>query len=304
MNSKLSLILPIYNGEKTLAKTLDSLLNQTYKSFELIACIDGSTDRSLEILQSYSNRFNSLRIIINVKNLGLGPTMNRLVYNSNSEYIAVAEQDDWYYPERLQKQLEILDTMPNVGLVSGIADFWDGSKITFRFPGILVNGNQYPTKEEMFLLNYRNQIKVVNSCMMFRKSVHHEFGLYFSNHYPNIPIDWAYILRFCLVSDIHGINQSLVLLNREIDRKSVTNSEKRKFLANYELLRSFKFEYPNIIKNSDYKYSKTTQHLMELSEFNKFKWPIIFLKFFIQNPFDKRWKKYIFKRMKINYLYV
>jgi glycosyltransferase involved in cell wall biosynthesis len=299
MKFKVSVILPIYNGEKTLAKTLESLQHQTFQDFELVVCIDGSKDASLQIVEAVKDKFKKTTILSNDENLGLGPTMNKLVFHTQGDYIAVAEQDDVYYEDRLKKQVEVLDANPDIGLVSGIADFWDGEKIGFRFPGILVNGKQYPTGKEMFLFNYRYQMKVVNTCMMFRKATHVNHGLYFSKHYPNIPIDWAYVLRFCLYDNIYGIPESLVLLDRRNDRNSITKNKKIHFLAALELLRSFKFEYPQIVSEKEYKFGKTTQQLMRLSEYNKFEWPIHFVKFFFQNPTDDRWFGYVLKRLKL-----
>ncbi|HCY82984.1 MAG TPA: hypothetical protein DHV22_16000, partial [Xanthomarina gelatinilytica] len=145
---QVSVILPIFNGAKTLANTLDSLLMQNYKEFELIACIDGSTDDSENILKQYTEKFKKLTILKNSVNRGLGPTMNRLIYHASGTYIAVAEQDDYYYPERLQLQVEVLDKDPSVGLVSGIAEFSGGERIHGKFPGILVHGRQYPEGKE------------------------------------------------------------------------------------------------------------------------------------------------------------
>lgn len=297
MKYKVSVILPVYNGEKTLAKTLDSLVKQTYQDFELVVCIDGSKDTSSQIILDFKDKFKQTTILINENNLGLGPTMNRLLANAQGEYIAVAEQDDFYYATRLQLQVALLDAKPQIGLVSGIADFWDGNSITSRFPGILINGNQYPQNTEMFLLNYKHHTKVVNSCMMFRKSVHVANGLYFSKHYPNVPVDLAYFLRFCLVSDIHGIPQSLVLLDRRMDRSSVTSNKIKQFSATKELIRSFKYEYPKIISHKDFKFAMTTLHLLELSEYNKYKFPFYFFKFYSANYYDKRWKSYLLKRL-------
>jgi len=294
---KLSVILPIYNGEKTLARTLESLANQTYTDFELVACIDGSNDNSYAIIEENFSKFKKVTLLKNEINLGLGPTMNRLTANTSGTYIAIAEQDDIYYPERLALQVAILDAKPNVGLVSGIADFWDGTNISYRFPGILVNEKQYPKGKEMFLFNYRNQMKVVNTCIMFRKSVHVDNGLYFSKHYPNIPIDWAYILRFCLVSNIYGIHKSLVLLDRSNQRNSVTSNKKNQFSGARELIRSFKYEYPTIITKKDYKFAMTTQHIIELGNFSKYKLPFYFVNYFFQNPNDKRWGTFISKKM-------
>ena len=295
---KVSVILPIYNGEKTLEETLKSLADQTFQDFELVACIDGTNDNSQKILESYRKRFLKLTVLVNDKNLGLGPTMNRLVANSSGEYIGIAEQDDYYYPERLQLQVDLLDAKTEIGLVSGIAEFWNGDRVTSTFPGILVHGGQYPEGEEMFLLNYRNQIKVVNSCIMFRKSIHIDHGLYFTKHYPSISVDWTYILRFSLVSKIYGLNQILVRLDRSPNRTSVTTFKERKFAATRELLRSFAYEYPERIRKNDYTYALTTQHIMELANKKPVKFPLFFIVFFLKNPKDSRWIPYIKKRIK------
>lgn len=293
---KLSVVLPIYNGEKTLAKTLESLKNQTFTDFELICCIDGSSDASEEIVQSYSNQFKKLILLKNKVNLGLGSTLNKMVFHCSGELIAIAEQDDFYYPERFSLQIEAFEKNPEVGMVSGIADFWNGKKIIMQFPGILTSGNQYPTGKEMFLLNYKNQIKVVNSCMMFRKDIHISNGLYFSKHYPNVGVDWSYVLRFSLVSTIYGIPKSLVLLDRRNDRNSITSNKIKTHNGSRELIRSFYYEYPEIIRKEDYKFAMTTQHQMELSSKNKYEFLLYFLIHFIKNPTDKRWTSYLKKK--------
>ena len=281
---KVSVILPIYNGEKTLEETLESLLEQSYHNFELVACIDGTEDNSEAILESYREHFSKLIILKNEKNLGLGPTMNRLVANCEGEYIAVAEQDDYYYPNRLQLQVDLLNSQEDVGLVSGIAEFWDGNKVTSKFPGILVHGGQYPVGKELFLLNYIKQTKIVNSCMMFRKSVHVKYGLYFSQHYPNIPIDWAYFLRFSLVSKIHGLGNVLVRLDRRVNRNSLTKKVDIHNDAKLELLRSFYYEYPDIINKDIYKKALVTQREIALRSSYGSKFYFALFLFLLRNP--------------------
>ncbi len=299
---KVSVILPIYNGAKTLSNTLESLVVQTYRDFEVIACIDGSNDDSEHILKQYALKFKKLTIVKNTINRGLGPTMNRLVYHAKGDYIAVAEQDDYYYPERLQLQVEILDKDESIGLVSGIAEFWDGERVNGKFPGILVQGKKYPIGAEMFMLNYKHQIKVVNSCMMFRKSVHIENGLYFSQHYPSVSVDWTYILRLSLITKIHGLNQVLVRLDRRSERNSVTSNKAKQFKATRELLRSFAYEYSHLITNEDYKYAVRTQNVMEINSKLGIAYIISWLKYYVICPFEKRYISSIKKRisMKIN----
>ena len=261
---KVSVILPVYNGEKTLEKTLDSLLAQSFKGFELIACIDGTQDKSEDILESYRGKFERLIILKNKLNRGLGPTMNRLVYNTTGDYIAVAEQDDFYYPERLEKQVHILNAQSEIGIVSGIAEFWNGKDVNFRFPGILVGGNDYPKGKELLLLNYRKGVKIVNSCMMFRKQMHFDHGLYFTQHYPSLGVDWTYILRASLLTRVYGINEVLVRLDRRKERASLTTKKEKMFKASRELIRSMKYEFNYIIKDEDYKFAMNTQRQLEL----------------------------------------
>lgn len=296
---KVSVILPIYNGESTLIQTLDSLADQTFKDFELIACIDGTKDASKEILEKFRLKFSKLIILENKYNLGLGPTMNRLVANTCGEYIAIAEQDDFYYPSRLELQVNLLDEREDVGLVSGIAEFWDGEKVTMKFPGILVNGGQYPEGKDFFLLNYINQTKVVNSCMMFRKKIHIENGLYFSQHYPNIPVDWAYFLRFSLKSKIFGLQTILVRLDRKQARVSITTKKELNNLANRELLRSFYFEFPEIIDNKIYTKALKIQKARELSILSGKKFVYSFLKNVFRTPTNIHFYKILNKRIKL-----
>lgn len=295
---KVSVILPIYNGERTLSKTLDSLHKQSFKNFEVIACIDGTHDTSEEILKTYQDKFLKLTVLKNTKNRGLGPTMNRLVAHALGEYIAVAEQDDFYVPERLTKQVSLLDSKPKIGLVSGIAEFYDGKNLTTRFPGLLVNEKQYPSGKEMFLLNYKNQIKVVNSCMMFRKQVHTDSGLYFTQHYPSISVDWTYVLRFSLVSQIHGLHDVLVKLDRSKDRDSVTSNKDKQYKATRELIRSMAYEFPDIVTNKEYKYALRTQILLEWSSVYGFKFYVKGIYFVFRYWMDKRFKQKMLNRIK------
>ncbi|MBR9758586.1 MAG: glycosyltransferase family 2 protein [Algicola sp.] len=293
-----SVVLPIYNGESTLAETLDSLVAQTFQDFEVVACIDGTKDGSLAILNKYAKHFKTLRVLENKVNRGLGPTMNRLVAESKGEYIAIAEQDDYYYPKRLQLQVETLNGNPTIGMVSGIAEFCDGTKVSGKFPGLLVHGKQYPEGKDMFLLNYREQIKVVNSCMMFRKSVHVDNGLYFTQHYPSISVDWTYVLRFSLVSKIHGLHNTLVRLDRRVKRNSVTSDKTKQFKATRELLRSFAYEYPNLISKQDYRHALNTQRLLEIRQVYGMKFYFNSCLYVLYQCQDVRFFKLFVKRVK------
>lgn len=293
-----SIILPVYNGEATLERTVRSLLAQSFTDFELVACIDGTQDGSEEILKRIDDP--RLRWLCNEQNLGLGRTLNRLVASSNtsSKYIAMAEQDDYYYPNRLQLQVAFLEQHTDTGMVSGIAEHFNGEKVTFSFPGLLVNGQNYPeNRTENFLLHYCYQVKVANSCMMFRKSVFLQNGLYFSMHYPSISVDWSFILRFALCSRIQGLPVPLVQLDRRPDRSSLTTKKKLQFATAREVIRNFRFEYPGIITAEHYRTALTTEYLIELAHapfiMRVLKFPVCFLR----HPGDPRWWSFIKKNI-------
>lgn len=92
---KLSVILPVYNVEKYLDDCLNSLLNQSFTDFELIAVNDGSTDNSLSILEGYKEKFNHRLIILEQDNQGLSMARNNGIAISKGEYIYLLDSDDY-----------------------------------------------------------------------------------------------------------------------------------------------------------------------------------------------------------------
>lgn len=265
-----SIILPVYNGQQTLKATLDSLMSQTFQNFEILVGIDGTTDGSKAIAEAYNDP--RIHIFENPKNLGLGPNLNEIIthVHPNAKYLAMAEQDDYYVPERLQWQVEVFETNANVGMVSGIVEYKHehGSVL---FPGILVHGEQFPEGEELFKYLYTYQLKVVNTCMMWRKSIHQKHNLEFTNRYPNMNIDWDFINRFSLISKIYGIPKVLVRMNRSLNNSSVTRNKKLQHETTRRLLLDLKADFPEIIKERDYKKALKEHRKIEIGHHSKYK---------------------------------
>lgn len=268
INPLVSIILPVYNGETTLKDTLQSLVSQTYTHFELLIGIDGTTDGSKAIAESFQDA--RIKIFEHPVNLGLAENVNSLVAltSSESDLIAMAEQDDIYVPERLQWQVEVMQNHPEVGLVSGITVFL-GDNGQVLFPGILMEGHQFPQREALFKYLYENQLKVVNTCMMFKKSVHKSNQLKFQNTYGNYNVDWNYVLRFSLVSQVYGIPRVLVYMNRKKSHKSVTSNKSQQFIASRQLLKDFKAEFPNLVTSDLYHKALKQHRKIELGYRNK-----------------------------------
>lgn len=123
---RLSVIMGIYNCSKTLAEALDSLLAQTYQAFKVIMCDDGSSDNTIEVAQSYVDRFPDQFILIkNERNMGLNHTLNCCLEYADTEYVARMDGDDISLPERFEKEIVFLDTHPDFAIVSTPMIYFD-----------------------------------------------------------------------------------------------------------------------------------------------------------------------------------
>ncbi|MGB3902114.1 MAG: glycosyltransferase family A protein, partial [Bacteroidales bacterium] len=113
-NILVSIIIPVYNGEKYISDTIQSVIDQTYKNWELIIVDDGSTDNTAEIVK----QFNDSRIsYIKKNNTGVSDTRNVGAMISKGEILCFLDADDIWLPENLEKKVEKLITEPKGVLV-------------------------------------------------------------------------------------------------------------------------------------------------------------------------------------------
>ncbi len=103
----ISVVLPVYNGEKYLAEAIDSILAQTFTDFELIVINDGSTDGTLAILQSYQSMDVRIRLVSR-ENKGIVATLNEGIDLARGEWLARMDADDISFPQRFERQLQWL----------------------------------------------------------------------------------------------------------------------------------------------------------------------------------------------------
>ena len=103
---KISVLMPVYNGEQFLDKSINSVLDQTFNNFEYIIINDGSTDDSLKIIESYED--SRIKIINFSKNMGITAALNNGLNVAKGDYIARQDQDDISYPDRFMLQIEYL----------------------------------------------------------------------------------------------------------------------------------------------------------------------------------------------------
>ena len=108
----ISVIVPVYKVEAYLPRCIDSILNQTYRNFELIIIDDCSQDESVDYIKSIND--NRVRLLINDKNSGPAVTRNRGLEVAKGKYIAIMDSDDISMPTRLEKQVAYMEMNPDV----------------------------------------------------------------------------------------------------------------------------------------------------------------------------------------------
>jgi len=119
---KISVIIPVYKAEKYIADTVKSVLDQTYKNFEVLIIDDASPDKSIDICQQF---IDSRIKIIHQENRGLAGARNTGIRYAQGEYLAFLAADDLWLPEKLEKHVAHLDCSPKVGVSFSRSSFID-----------------------------------------------------------------------------------------------------------------------------------------------------------------------------------
>lgn len=166
---KVSVIMAAYNSEKTIAESIDSILNQTFSDWEFIICDDGSTDATFQIIQDYAARYPGKIIAIqNARNSKLPYSLNHCLKYATGKYIARMDADDRSYPDRLAKQYAFLTAHPQIDVVgSGMTCFDADRIIGERLPP------QNPSADIIGL-----GVPFFHATVMIKKAVYDELGGY------------------------------------------------------------------------------------------------------------------------------
>ncbi len=109
MDVLVSVIMPVYNSSRFLSRSIESVLKQTYQKFELIIIDDKSTDDSLSISEKYAKEETRIRVIALPFNQGVAQARNRGISEAKGDYIALLDSDDVWLPEKLERQLLLLE---------------------------------------------------------------------------------------------------------------------------------------------------------------------------------------------------
>jgi len=237
---KISVVMPVYNAEKYLRESIDSILSQTFKDFEFIIINDGSTDSSLEIIKYY----NDSRIhIVDQDNTGLAKALNNGIALSTTEFIARMDADDIAMPERLGKQYHFLSNNPKYIIVGSNAENID------------VDGNYvYTTSQKITDKDLREILPCtpfIHPSVMFRKDIYYKAGKY--PEYMLKAQDAVLFNRMAKFGKIANLPESLMKYRIVPTSNSLRSWERRKRINAI----TSKAILKNEISSDDYEFLKT-----------------------------------------------
>jgi len=167
---KVTVLLPVYNGEKYLAEAIESILDQTFRDFEFIIINDGSTDHSPAILARYQQIDDRIRVYPQ-ENRGLTASLNRGCQLARGVYIARMDQDDVSFRKRLEKQFDYMEDHPEIGVLGTWIECIDGNGARL----VEVHDPTMPSLINWTLI-FRNC--VAHASVMMRRQVIEKVGLY------------------------------------------------------------------------------------------------------------------------------
>ena len=148
MNVKLSIGMPVYNGELFIERAIESILAQTFTDFELIISDNASTDSTQEICQNFSKKDDRIRIFKQEKNIGIHRNFYFLLSQAKGEYFAWAAVDDYLDKDFMEKNLKVLESHNSI--VSSIGKIIPYGTESLKIDSKLVDTSNYPK----FLKNY------------------------------------------------------------------------------------------------------------------------------------------------------
>ncbi len=183
-----SIIIPVYNGEQYVSKSIKSVLSQTFRHYEVIFVNDGSTDNSSEIIRRYCQTHGNF-ICIDQANAGVAEARNTGIRKATGSLICLLDQDDIWLPNKLAYQVEYMKKHPECGLVHSQIGFIDGEDRIIENPVWAWVGETFGnTLIPLFLHN-----KIATFTALFRRSVIDQVGYFRECFAPSD--DWDMWLR-------------------------------------------------------------------------------------------------------------
>jgi glycosyltransferase involved in cell wall biosynthesis len=195
----LSIITPVLNNEQFISKAIENYLSEATAETELIVMDGGSSDCTLEVIQSYAAKHKNIRWI-SEKDSGQSNAMNKGIQMAKGEYISFLNVDDFYSEGTFRRVFDILKSSPQIDFLVGDCNVWDEH-------GALIFVNK-PSKTEKWHLLSGYHFPVNPTAYFYRKSIHQHVGFYKEDNHYNMDLEFLIQARmhykFHYVTEIWG----------------------------------------------------------------------------------------------------
>ncbi len=206
---RVSVIIPSYNHEKYIAGTIQSVLDQTFRDFEIVITDDGSTDGTVNEIKNFKDP--RIRLFTFKKNQGAAVAARKSITEAKGEYIAMLSSDDIFLQDKLEKQVKFLDAHSDIGAVFTYAHIIDedGNDFTDENNYYLHIFNQ-PNKSRFEWLNYffYKMNCLCHPSVLIPKKRYDEIG-YYDLRFAQLP-DFDLWIRLCMKYDINILPEKLI----------------------------------------------------------------------------------------------
>ncbi|MFI0347207.1 MAG: glycosyltransferase family 2 protein [Chthoniobacterales bacterium] len=192
----LSVLMTVFNAEKYLAASIESIRNQTFRDWEFLIVDDASTDQSLAIAEAYARIDDRIRVITNVLNKGQTASLNQGLRETRGYWIARQDADDISHPLRFEKQLEKFRMMPELVLLGTM-----GSMINEKNEcvGLL----DMPITQQLICWSAPIINPFIHTSVMFQKKIIQQLGGYHESFRIAQDYDlWARVMRYYVVENL------------------------------------------------------------------------------------------------------
>jgi glycosyltransferase involved in cell wall biosynthesis len=237
---KVSVIVPTYNREKTISRTIDSVLEQTYKNFELIIVDDASTDNTESIVKNYQKQYKEIIYIKYNQNKGANFARNLGIKKARGEYINFLDSDDEYLVNNLKEKIKFLENINKKNCLVY-------SKIIIKELNKERIVPYFGIKEKENILNYLfiNNGEIITSSLCVKKDVLIKNNIFFDEKLKRHQ-DWDFLIRLKEYVNFYFLNKPLVIWNKDDSYK--TNRDKIDIKNYFNFVNKHEKEFNNNIK--------------------------------------------------------
>ena len=236
---KVTILIPVYNGDEYLPQTLRCVFAQTFRDFEILIIDDASTDRTVEIIQSFDDA--RIRLLRNQTNLGIYSSRNLGMQEARGEYVCFLDHDDLCTPDRLAVQVTFMDDHPDIGLCGSFAGEVDAK-------GKVIEGRirSYPTEPEEVAGKLWSGYTILNPTVILRRDDFIRHGIWHDTTFK-VAGDYDFYVRAAKKLKLANIPQVLLYYRQHPKQVSITNELKlsRALLSvQLEIFRGFFLGWP------------------------------------------------------------